>query len=57
MARLLADSKLGGIVIIDTRPDLDVFTQNALYSADRVIVPVKDAPSLENSRNLYDFFV
>ena len=31
-------------------------TQNALYAADRVIVPVKDAPSLENCRNLYDFF-
>jgi len=56
LARLLADSRLRGIVIIDTRPDLDVFTQNALYAADRVIVPVKDAPSLENSRNLYDFF-
>jgi len=56
LARLLASSALGGIVIIDTRPDLDVFTQNALYAADRVIVPVKDAPSLENCRNLYDFF-
>ncbi|HKJ88172.1 MAG TPA: ParA family protein, partial [Gammaproteobacteria bacterium] len=32
-------------------------TRNALYTADRVIVPVKDAPSLENCRNLYDFFV
>ena len=39
LARLLAASTLNGIVIIDTRPDLDVFTQNALYAADRVIVP------------------
>lgn len=56
LARILSESGLQGIVIIDTRPDLDVFTQNALYAADRVIVPVKDAPSLENCKNLFDFF-
>jgi len=56
LARTLAESELGGIVIIDTRPDLDIFTQNALYAADRVIVPVKDAPSLENCRHIYEFF-
>lgn len=56
LARSLAALALTGIVIIDTRPDLDIFTQNALFASDRVIVPVKDAPSLENSKNLYDFF-
>ncbi|MCM2265753.1 MAG: ParA family protein, partial [Desulfuromonadales bacterium] len=56
LARNLAGSGLQGIVIIDTRPDLDVFTQNALFASDRVIVPVKDAPSLENCRHLYGFF-
>jgi cellulose biosynthesis protein BcsQ len=56
LARQLAASSLSGIVIIDTRPDLDIFTQNALFAADRVIVPVKDTPSLENCRHLYDFF-
>ncbi len=56
LAKALAKSSLGGIVIIDTRPDLDIFTQNALYAADRVIVPVKDAPSLDNCRHIYDFF-
>ncbi len=45
-----------GIVVIDTRPDLDIFTQNALFAADRVIVPVKDTPSLENCRHIFDFF-
>ncbi len=53
---ILADSPLSGVVIIDTRPDLDIFTQNALFAADRVVVPVKDAPSLENCKHLYDFF-
>ncbi|MFA5516525.1 MAG: ParA family protein [Desulfuromonadales bacterium] len=56
LARALATSRLAGIVIIDTRPDLDVFTGNALYAADRVIVPVKDAASLENCRHIYQFF-
>ncbi len=56
LAEILAASSLQGILIIDTRPDLDIFTQNALYAADRVIVPVKDAPSLENCKHLYDFF-
>lgn len=52
----LAGAGLQGIVIIDTRPTLDIFTRNALFAADRVIVPVKDTPSLENCRNLYAFF-
>ena len=56
LAKALAKSTFGGIVIIDTRPDLDIFTQNALYASDRVIVPVKDAPSMDNCRHIYDFF-
>lgn len=53
---VMAGSSLEGILIIDTRPDLDILTRNALFAADRVIVPVKDAPSLENCRNLHEFF-
>jgi chromosome partitioning protein len=53
---VLADSHLEGVLIIDTRPDLDILTRNALFAADRVIVPVKDAPSLENCRHLHEFF-
>ena len=56
LARLLAVSQLPGIVIIDTRPDLDILTCNALYAADRVIIPVKDMPSLENCRNIFELF-
>lgn len=56
LAKTLGLSRIGGIVIIDTRPDLDIFTQNALFAADRVIVPIKDAPSLDNCRHIYDFF-
>jgi cellulose biosynthesis protein BcsQ len=52
LTRLLSESGLPGVVIIDTRPDLNPLTQNALYAADRVLVPVKDLSSLENCKNL-----
>jgi len=56
LSRLLATSEIPGILIIDTRPELNIFTQNALYAADRVIIPVKDTPSLENCRNIFALF-
>jgi len=56
LADILAHSGLGGVVIIDTCPVLDPYTRNALYAADRVIVPIKDAPSLENCQHLAHFF-
>ncbi len=56
LARLFSLSRIPGIVIVDTRPDLDILTENALYAADRVIIPVKDMPSLENCRNIFNLF-
>ncbi len=56
IARNLALSEIDGIIIIDTRPDLDSLTENALYAADRVLIPVKDMPSLENCRNIFSLF-
>ena len=56
LARLLAMSNISGIVIVDTRPDLDVMTQNALYAADRVLVPIKDMASMDNCRNIFELF-
>ena len=56
LARLLAMSEIPGIIIVDTRPDLDVLTQNALYAADRVLVPIKDMASMDNCRNIFELF-
>ncbi len=56
LTRMLAESGISGIVIIDTRPDLNILTQNALYAADRVLIPVKDLPSLENCKNIFSLF-
>lgn len=55
LAKAISRSSLQGVIIIDTSPILDIYTRNALYAADRIIVPIKDAPSLENCRNLADF--
>ncbi|MEI6305585.1 MAG: ParA family protein [Deltaproteobacteria bacterium] len=56
LTRILAESGLIGILIIDTRPDLNILTQNALYAADQVLIPVKDMASLENCRNIFALF-
>lgn len=56
LTRMLAESGISGIVIVDTRPDLNILTQNALYAADRVLIPVKDLPSLENCKNIFALF-
>ena len=56
LARLLAMSDIPGIIIVDTRPDLDILTQNALYAADRVLVPIKDMASMDNCRNIFELF-
>jgi cellulose biosynthesis protein BcsQ len=56
LTKMLAESGLSGVVIIDTRPDLNILTQNALYAADRVLIPVKDLPSLENCKNIFALF-
>jgi MinD-like ATPase involved in chromosome partitioning or flagellar assembly len=54
---LLAQSTLGGIFIIDTRPVIDYFTRNALAAADLLIIPIKDRPSLVNAPAILDVFV
>lgn len=56
LCRIMAESGISGIVILDTRPDLNIVTQNALYAADRVLIPVKDMPSLENCKHIFALF-
>jgi cellulose biosynthesis protein BcsQ len=56
LCRMMAESGISGIIILDTRPDLNILTQNALYAADRVLIPVKDMPSLENCKHIFALF-
>lgn len=48
----LSGSTLDGVLIFDTRPILDWFTEAALLSADLVLVPVKDRAALINAGSL-----
>lgn len=48
----MSASTLDGILILDTRPILDWFTEAALLTADLVLVPVKDRAALINAGSL-----
>lgn len=48
LADRLRQLDLDGILVLDTRPILDWFTEGALLAADLVLVPIKDRASLVN---------
>lgn len=49
LSRILERSKWEGLVVIDTKSDLEALTRNALHAADRVILPVADRSSLDEA--------
>jgi cellulose biosynthesis protein BcsQ len=53
LTRMLAQTKWDGLVILDTKSDLEALTRNALYAADTVIVPVADRSSLDEAGKVF----
>jgi cellulose biosynthesis protein BcsQ len=53
LSRILARTKWEGLVILDTKSDLEALTRNALYAADTVIVPVADRSSLDEAGKIF----
>jgi cellulose biosynthesis protein BcsQ len=49
LRRILGQTDWPGVVILDTKSDLEELTRNALFAADRVIVPVSDWAALEEA--------
>jgi cellulose biosynthesis protein BcsQ len=49
LARILAATEWPGLVILDTKSDLEALTINAYHAADRVLLPVADWSSLEEA--------
>jgi cellulose biosynthesis protein BcsQ len=45
-----------GLVIIDTKSDLDMLTRNAVAASDLVLVPVKNDTSLREASKLFQLF-
>jgi cellulose biosynthesis protein BcsQ len=53
LRRILERTEWPGLVIVDTKSDLEALTRNALYAADRVLVPVSDWASLEEAGKVF----
>jgi cellulose biosynthesis protein BcsQ len=53
LRRILDHTEWPGLVIVDTKSDLEALTRNALHAADRVIVPVADWASLEEAGKVF----
>jgi len=49
LRRILAATEWPGLVILDTKSDLEALTLNAYHAADRVLMPVADWSSLEEA--------
>lgn len=49
LRRILAATEWPGLVILDTKSDLEALTFNAYHAADRVLMPVADWSSLEEA--------
>ena len=49
LARILAATDFAGVWLLDTKSDLEELTQNALFAAELVILPVADQASFEEA--------
>lgn len=52
LARILEQTAWPGLVILDTKSDLEALTQNAYCAADRILVPIADWSSLEEAEKI-----
>jgi len=53
LRRILNRTAWQGVVILDTKSDLEALTRSALYAADRILIPVADWASLEEAAKLF----
>ncbi len=54
LQRVLETTGWCGLVIIDTKSDFEILTQNAIMASDLVMVAVKDYASLIEAQRVYD---
>jgi len=52
LARILEQTEWPGLVILDTKSDLETLTQNAYHAADRILIPIADWSSLEEAEKI-----
>jgi chromosome partitioning protein len=56
LSRILEHTEWTGLIILDTKSDLEALTVNALHAADRVLIPVADWASLEEAGKAIQLF-
>jgi len=54
LSRILAQTDWEGVVILDTKSDLEALTVNAMHAADRILIPVADRASLEEAQKSFE---
>jgi cellulose biosynthesis protein BcsQ len=54
LRRILERTDFHGIVILDTKSDLEALTINALAAADHVILPISDFAAFEEAAKVYE---
>lgn len=54
LKRALTRTGLGGVVVLDTKSDLEILTQAAMVASDLVLVPVSDHASLLEAERVFD---
>jgi chromosome partitioning protein len=53
LIRALQNTEWNGLVIIDTKSDLEILTRNAVAASDLVLVPVKNDTSLQEAKKVF----
>jgi cellulose biosynthesis protein BcsQ len=53
LGRILERTEWPGVVILDTKSDLEALTKNAYHAADRILIPVSDRASLEEATKIF----
>jgi chromosome partitioning protein len=53
LSRILAATPFTGVWVLDTKSDLEELTQNALFAADLVILPIADQSSFEEAEKAF----
>ena len=53
LRRILNRTAWRGVVILDTKSDLEALTLNAYHAADRILIPVADWASLEEAAKIF----
>ncbi len=56
LLKTLEHTEWNGLVIVDTKSDLEILTRNAVAASDLILVPVKNDTSLQEAKKVFKLF-